>query len=533
MRRPLAPRWFALLLSAASGCNWVSEAEVAKALDRDGDGSPWPEDCDDSDPAQQRGCAEEAADGGEGAEGGEGTDGVDGADGADGTDGGDGSDGTDGADGADGTDGVDGADGADGGDGAVVVIFEGEQTADDAELHLSPSSGAVHGLGALAASGGASGAGLRRILIGAAGSNEAWWLELDASSGPEVALSASPNVTLTDAARLSLTVQPLGAGGEDGVLVGGFTAWGVEEGVGQLAVLPSEALRDGAALVRCADSTAGDCTAAAPGVGFGFAVIDVDGDGLAELWATERAPAGGPPILVSEGPFSPDSAELSMSPAEISGWITPLDHRSWGVWDAEDVDGDGYRDVLVTGAPESTLVFGGARGRLELTAIAGAEDSTTWTDAHGRPGGDMDGDGYADLLLPSAGNLQLVPGAALRAPRPVAYAMGLGSGPRWAWAGGIQSLAPPVDLDGDGLNDALLIDQGTDGLRICGLTGWSRAPALSWQVDGLPPGATDARIDVLQAADGARVLVGLPGAGGAGEDGPGAALIFGPTGARP
>jgi hypothetical protein len=81
--------------------------------------------------------------------------------------------------------------------------------------------------------------------------------------------------------------------------------------------------------------------------------------------------------------------------------------------------------------------------------------------------------------------------------------------------------------------DAVLIEQLTDGLALRGLTGWSTAPTASWQVTGLPAGATASRIDVLQGEDGPRVLVGLPGFDGSGDDGPGAVLIFGPTGARP
>jgi hypothetical protein len=81
--------------------------------------------------------------------------------------------------------------------------------------------------------------------------------------------------------------------------------------------------------------------------------------------------------------------------------------------------------------------------------------------------------------------------------------------------------------------DAVLIEQLTDGLALRGLTGWGTTPTATWQVTGLPAGTTAARIDVLHGEDGARVLVGLPGAEGSGDDGPGAVLIFGPTGARP
>ncbi len=142
------------------------------------------------------------------------------------------------------------------------------------------------------------------------------------------------------------------------------------------------------------------------GAMFVSAVGDVDGDGILDVYASDWA-GGGDGGLQGAGRVyvvsGADGRRLYTMTGEAAG-----DGFGIGVADAGDVDGDGYADLVIgawqnhEAAPSGGKVYlySGADGSL-LRALTGkVMGETLGFDATGI--GDVDGDGVIDLLLTSA-----------------------------------------------------------------------------------------------------------------------------------
>ena len=154
------------------------------------------------------------------------------------------------------------------------------------------------------------------------------------------------------------------------------------------------------------------------------------------------------------------------------------DHFGYAVATAGDVDGDGYADLLVgaqghaTAAGQVTLYHGSA---------AGLDATLTWSASGAKPGdrlgsavgtaGDVNGDGFSDL---AAGAWACDDPANINAGRVYVYhgaAAGLGTTLAWSaegedlnhWFG--RSAGTAGDLNGDGYADLVVGEQGYDSDR--------------------------------------------------------------------
>jgi hypothetical protein len=135
---------------------------------------------------------------------------------------------------------------------------------------------------------------------------------------------------------------------------------------------------------------------------------DVDGDGYHDLLVgAEGSGVAGAAYLVLGGPV-PASAPLSAADAEYTGEAAS-DKAGYSVAGAGDVDGDGYCDILVGAfsagssfSGSAYLVLGGPSPTSASLSAADAEYTGRPTDAAGGSvagAGDVDGDGYDDMLV--------------------------------------------------------------------------------------------------------------------------------------
>jgi hypothetical protein len=229
-------------------------------------------------------------------------------------------------------------------------------------------------------------------------------------------------------------------------------------------------------------------------------MIDADGDGFADVVVGDSDPnaptqhvyvhRGGP-----SGP-SPSPSQVLSAPAAVAGYATSLAS-------AGDVDGDGYADLLV-GSPGENVVYvygGGAGGFASVPALvlAGPDKSSFGASVSGA--GDVDGDGFADVVVGAPA--LLVQGDPVQGAATVYFgsAAGLSAsksaplGPRagsdaqgFAWF-----VSEAGDVDGDGLGDVavwggvdtadpqyVLVYRGAD-------RPYGAAPGLLLQFDGADP----------------------------------------------
>ena len=178
---------------------------------------------------------------------------------------------------------------------------------------------------------------------------------------------------------------------------------------------------------------------ASPGQ-FGTAVAsagDVDGDGFGDLLVgapcpldvADSATCQNRAFLFRGGPDGPSTTPSSI----LTGPSDPVAQFGVGVAGAGDVNGDGYADVVVMDSPcrfdpqpscvlARAFVFQGGPGGLASApsaSLVGTDDSSDKPNMGGvyssslAAAGDVNGDGYADLLLARGGAPD---GAAARAP---------------------------------------------------------------------------------------------------------------------
>ncbi|HNH48047.1 MAG TPA: VCBS repeat-containing protein, partial [Myxococcota bacterium] len=212
-------------------------------------------------------------------------------------------------------------------------------------------------------------------------------------------------------------------------------------------------------------------------VGTSLAAVDMEGDGLPDLWVGAPGAAGGAGEIYLV-PSPAPSQRVSRMPTRLTGDL-PGD-RGGEILTAADFDGDGLGDVAVGGAT-GVWVFWQPSGRLSLgqadELLSGAADSLA-------AGGDFNGDGYADLLVgedTGAGAAAVYSGALLSA------------GPLATLAG-----SQPADaLGGQAgwLDDQLLVGSSTETwLFPAGSGGHLERDQAILLPPGLPA-ATDATLD--------------------------------------
>ncbi len=208
---------------------------------------------------------------------------------------------------------------------------------------------------------------------------------------------------------------------------------------------------------------------------FGMSVAtagDVNGDGYSDVIV--GAPFSSQNVELEEGSaylYLGSAGGLSPSPAWTVESNQEFAHYGNGVAAAGDVNGDGYSDVLV-GAPYEFPVDHAGQAYLYLGSASGLAASAAWTVTGDQlnakfgqslaTAGDVDGDGYADVMVgqpdysttsePNEGRALLYLGSA----------SGLSLAPGWTAEGnqtGAQlgsSVAMAGDVNGDGFADLIL-----------------------------------------------------------------------------
>ncbi len=213
-------------------------------------------------------------------------------------------------------------------------------------------------------------------------------------------------------------------------------------------------------------------------LGNGIDLVDLDGDGAAELVAgAPNLYDGLGAVLVFAGPVTGALAGLAADGA----WVGEQGAGPVGVYarGAGDVDGDGVGDVVV-GVPNDDegaedagavyLVSGLPAGEWGLSAARGKRFHDGYRASAGNTAacGDVDGDGHADVLVTGPGSDELVvdEGAAWLLLGPWDGVAAIDTAAR-SWAGPQQggllgmAVACGQDFDGDGSADAALGAPGT------------------------------------------------------------------------
>jgi hypothetical protein len=235
-----------------------------------------------------------------------------------------------------------------------------------------------------------------------------------------------------------------------------------------------------------------------PGAMFGVSVAgagDVNGDGYGDLvvGADEVSSYTGRVhvYLGGAGLMSGNPAETLTPPGASTGF-------GMAVAGAGDVNGDGYADVVV-GAPDfenlagiAYVYFGGPAGLASvpaatLPAVPFAPDKSAYVGASVASAGDVNGDGYADLVIGAPTDAQSGGNALLYAGGPSGPAPGGSNwwhspdGPQAAFG---QSVSSAGDVNGDGYADVIVgawqvLDQSGRAYVFPGSSaGAAQAPAI-------------------------------------------------------
>jgi len=364
-----------------------------------------------------------------------------------------------------------GAPGANGSAGAAYVYFSTGAGGLSATANPLISSGGTFGY-AVSSAGDVNGDGFADVVVGArdlnggAGSAFVYF-------GSSAGISASPNVTIpgpgTSNAAFGGAAASAGDVNRDGyadIIVGAYGAGG----------------NAGAAYLYLGGPNGTSTTPVAPAISgpaansyLGLSVAsagDVNGDGYGDvIIGATGVSANGSAYIYLGGP----GGLVTTSPTVIAG---PASNFGYSVWGADDVNGDGYGDVVV-GAMEANSAAGaayvylggsGGVGTTAMPALLGPGGANGFFGCAVSGAGDVNGDGYADLVVGAfevttgdgaayvyfggGSGLSITP-TPITNPNPVA-----GGGGFFGFA-----VAGPGDINGDGYADvAIGADENGGGI---------------------------------------------------------------------
>jgi hypothetical protein len=218
---------------------------------------------------------------------------------------------------------------------------------------------------------------------------------------------------------------------------------------------------------------------------------DVNGDGIDDLLSFETSTTGTPGMIAL---FAGSASGLGSSP--LSTITGPADSSRWAnqVIGVGDVDGDGYDDVLVSAPGDGRGTIRGAV-MLYRGGPGGLLPGPAWTYSASAPlhelgveicgAGDMNGDGYADVAI-----LARIPFAGSfqdSTARILFFAgspSGLPSVPTWVYDGDAWHIAGPGDFNGDGYSDIAFAYGYDNNATTYVLAGSPAGPSMGYTASG-------------------------------------------------
>ena len=220
-------------------------------------------------------------------------------------------------------------------------------------------------------------------------------------------------------------------------------------------------------------------TGAAPDSFFGFPVQtagDVNGDGYDDVIV---GASGWPPTQGHAYLYLGSINGLSITPAlTMMGGVT-ADGFGTMVGTAGDVNGDGYSDILVSNIYTANVYHGSTNG-VNATPVFTAPTFASPLIA-ARTAGDVNGDGYSDILVgdfayySDTGQAHLYLGSSAGLlPTPVFTATGLSLDDRFGF-----SVSAAGDVNGDGYADLVIGAKGRENIFLGSLTGPESTPAFT------------------------------------------------------